>query len=104
MKEEYRKGVADEEVWGDYLFKYGSTIGLNKKIYSGYNEFIANARLSAIGFEPIFETVENPIPWMDDWTSSKSVQVAPQETEISAYLTGQVNTEIDVNDLKAFTL
>jgi hypothetical protein len=32
------------------------------------------------------------------------VQVAPQEVEVSSYLTGAVETKVDLNDLKGFSL
>ena len=47
---------------------------------------------------------KNPIPWMKTWLASDTVQVAPQEVEISSYLVGQVDSEVNVEDLGDFEL
>ena len=46
----------------------------------------------------------NPIPWINAWLSSDNVQVAPQEAEISSYLVGQIDNEIDSDDFGDFEL
>lgn len=104
----YEDAVEDEKKWAKYLFKDDSMIGLNENILSSFVEWIANKRLEAIGLEPKFETTENPIPWVDTWISSKgegsSVQVAPQETEISSYLIGAVNQDVEIESFKDFKI
>ena len=57
-----------------------------------------------IGIDPIFNVTKNPIPWMKTWLASDTVQVAPQEVEISSYLVGQVDSEVNVEDLGDFEL
>ena len=92
--------VNQEKEWAEYLFKDGSMIGLNKEILFQYIEYITNQRLKAVNFKPAFaDKKSNPIPWIDQWLNSDNVQVAPQETEISSYLTGQVNSAIDSKEL-----
>lgn len=93
-----------EKDWADYLFKDGSMIGLNKDILSQYVEFITNERAKAIGISPIYAIKSNPLPWMATWLRSDNVQVAPQETEISSYLVGAIDSEVNVNDLSEFNL
>lgn len=88
--------VEQEKDWADYLFQGGSMLGLNKKILVEYLEHIADKRLKALGLAPEFGEKKSPIPWINNWLQSDDVQVAPQETEISTYLTGQVNAEINV--------
>ena len=61
-------------------------------------------RVKAIGIDPIFNVTKNPIPWMKTWLASDTVQVAPQEVEISSYLVGQVDSEVNVEDLGEFEL
>ena len=63
-------------------------IGLNKDILCQYVEFITNQRLKAVGLPAVFEIHQNPIPWINAHLSSDTVQVAPQETEMSSYLVG----------------
>lgn len=88
-----------------YLFKDGSMIGLNKEILSQYVEYITNLRMQAVGLFTGFEGAnQNPIPWINAWLSSDNVQVAPQEVEISSYLIGQIDSEVNTDDLGDFEL
>lgn len=96
--------VEQEKEWAQYLFKDGSMIGLNAEILNQYIEYISNQRLSAIGFEAPFDIKSNPLPWMNAYLVSDNVQVAPQETEISSYLVGQVDSSVDADDFDDFDL
>ncbi|WP_432481695.1 class Ia ribonucleoside-diphosphate reductase subunit beta [Moraxella sp. ZY200743] len=100
----FHKAVEQEKQWAEYLFKDGSMIGLNKDILHQYIEYIANIRLTAIGLPAVFDNKSNPIPWINTWLSSDNVQVAPQETEITSYLVGQVNSDLDNLQLDEFEL
>ena len=96
--------VEQEKEWAQYLFKDGSMIGLNAEILNQYIEYISNQRLTAIGFDAPFNIKSNPLPWMNAYLVSDNVQVAPQETEISSYLVGQVDSTIDADDFDDFDL
>ncbi len=96
--------VDQEKEWADYLFKDGSMIGLNAEILKQYIEYISNSRLSALGFDAPFDIKSNPLPWMNAYLVSDNVQVAPQETEISSYLVGQVDSSVDADDFDDFDL
>ncbi|QOL24782.1 ribonucleotide-diphosphate reductase subunit beta [Thalassotalea sp. LPB0316] len=96
--------VEQEKEWAQYLFKDGSMIGLNAEILNQYIEYISNQRMAAIGFEPPFAVKSNPLPWMNAYLVSDNVQVAPQETEISSYLVGQVDSEVSSDDFDDFDL
>ncbi len=100
----FRQAAQQEKDWTDYLFKDGSMIGLNASILKDYVEYITNVRLKAIRLEPIFEARTNPLPWMNNWLISDNVQVAPQESEISSYLTGQIDSKVDKDDFNDFSL
>lgn len=93
-----------EKQWASYLFQNGSMIGLNKEIVCQYIEYITNIRMQAIGFDMPFAIRTNPIPWINAWLVSDNVQVAPQEVEVSSYLVGQIDAEIDQDDLSQFQL
>ena len=58
---------------------------------------------SILFFMP-FQTRSNPIPWINTWLVSDNVQVAPQEVEVSSYLVGQIDAEVDTDDLSNFQL
>ncbi|WP_042150965.1 MULTISPECIES: class Ia ribonucleoside-diphosphate reductase subunit beta [unclassified Pseudoalteromonas] len=96
--------VEQEKEWADYLFKGGSMIGLNAQILKQYVEYISNHRMQAIGYDAPFEVKSNPLPWINSYLSSDNVQVAPQESEITSYLVGQVDAAVDVSDFDDFDL
>lgn len=103
-KEIFLEVVEQEKDWANYLFKDGSMIGINADILKQYIEYISNQRMSAIGLEPCFDIKSNPLPWINSYLSSDNVQVAPQETEISSYLVGQVDSSVDADDFDDFDL
>jgi ribonucleoside-diphosphate reductase beta chain len=96
--------VEQEKEWAQYLFKDGSMIGLNADILNQYIEYISNQRLAVIGYEAPFNVKSNPLPWMNAYLVSDNVQVAPQETEISSYLVGQVDSAVAADDFDDFDL
>ncbi|MDB1144900.1 MAG: ribonucleotide-diphosphate reductase subunit beta [Alcaligenaceae bacterium] len=100
----FKRAAEQEKAWAGYLFRDGSMIGLNKDILCQYVEYITNLRMQAVGLQPAFKPSQNPIPWINAWLSSDNVQVAPQEVEISSYLTGQIDAEVDTDELMDFEL
>ncbi|CDH20831.1 class Ia ribonucleoside-diphosphate reductase subunit beta [Xenorhabdus bovienii] len=98
------QAAEQEKEWADYLFKDGSMIGLNKDILCQYVEYITNIRMQAVGLKLPFEARSNPIPWINAWLVSDNVQVAPQEVEVSSYLVGQIDSEVNAEDLSGFEL
>lgn len=96
--------VEQEKEWAKYLFKDGSMVGLNEEILTQYVEYIANIRMNAIGLGTPYETKNNPIPWINAWLTSDNVQVAPQEVEISSYLVGQIDAQVDTTEFGGFEL
>ncbi|AIX20090.1 ribonucleotide reductase subunit B [Synechococcus phage ACG-2014f] len=104
--ETFKLAVDQEKAWAEYLFKDGSMIGLNEKLLGNYVEWIANRRMKAVGLEPIYDIAakNNPLPWTEHWLNSKSVQVAPQETEITSYIVGNVNQDVKSDQFANFSL
>ena len=104
--EMYKLCVEEEKAWAKHLMKDGSIIGLNEKLLGDYVEFVANKRVKAIGFDPIFDRPlnANPLPWTQHWLSSAGLQVAPQETEVESYIIGGVKQDVDKDTLKGFKL
>lgn len=96
--------AAQECQWAEDLFKDGSIIGLNAQILKDYVHYITTIRLNAIGMDSPFTVKKNPIPWISSHLISDNVQVAPQESEISSYLVGQVDSAIELGDFDAFDL
>lgn len=101
----FTSAAEQEKEWASYLFKDGSMIGLNKDILCQYIEYITNLRMEAVGLPAAFpNSKSNPIPWINTWLSSDNVQVAPQETEISSYLVGQIDSDLSNSDFDDFEL
>lgn len=94
--------VEQEKIWARYLFKDGSILGLNESLLNDYVDHIAAKRMHAIGLPS--KTSPNPLPWTSRWIAGSDVQVAPQQTEITSYLVGEVKQDIDENSFKGFSL
>lgn len=101
----YLSAIAQEKAWARYLFKDGSIIGLNEALLNEYVDYIAGQRMKGVGIKPPFTVPSrNPLPWTSSWIASKSVQVAPQETEISSYVVGGVKQDAAVDSFSTFNL
>lgn len=102
----FEKAVNEERKWANYLFKDGSLIGLNEALLCNYVEWIANRRMKAIGLKPVYDVPanNNPLPWTDNWLTSKGVQVAPQEVQITSYLVGGLNQDMSPDAFSNFKL
>lgn len=95
----FKSAAEQEKDWAKYLFKDGSMIGLNETILCQYVEYITNLRMKVVGLPAAYPGMDhNPIPWINAWLTSDNVQVAPQEVEISSYLVGQIDSEVDRNE------
>jgi len=82
--------VVDQEIeWAKYLFKDGSMIGLNYDLLAEYVMELACKRLAAIGIKDHpYKSYANKktLPWTQKWIAGGDVQVAPQEKQITMYL------------------
>lgn len=102
--------VEQEKQWAHYLFKDGGLIGLSEEILVSYIDYIADKRKYTIGLPNKYQMPSgrfrpNPIPWTESWISSRATQVAPQETEVTAYQVGNLKDDIDLEALsRDFTL
>ena len=96
--------VDQEKAWADYLFKDGSMIGLNTELLSQYVEWIATRRMTNVGLKSPYSIKNNPLPWTQKWISGGDVQVAPQETEITSYVSGGTKQDVSTDTFKGFSL
>lgn len=104
--EAFRIAVATEKNWLKYLFSKGDLIGLNESIVNGYTEWIANNRLSSIGYKKIFETKKNPLgSWINPYFgidgdgNEVKTQVAPQESyTITSYKMNSIDNDVTEGD------
>lgn len=101
----YGLAAENEKEWIKYLFSEGSLLGLNESMLSSYVEWLTNNRLTSLGYNKIFDKPVNPLKgWLNAYTDSQKMQVAPQETEISSYLKGARDTSLNMDDFKSFSL
>ena len=100
----FEDAVDQEKAWAEYLFKDGSMIGLNHQLLSEYVEWIANKRMTAVGLPSKYKGGSNPLPWTQKWIAGGEVQVAPQETQISSYVSGGTKQDVGTDSFKGFSL
>jgi len=96
--------VNQEKAWADYLFKDGSMIGLNAQLLGEYIEYICTRRMKHVDLESPYNVKSNPLPWTQKWISGAEVQVAPQETEITSYVSGGTKQDVSTDTFKGFAL
>jgi len=105
MVDLYVDVINQEKEWGRYLFKDGSMIGLNEAILANYIEWIGCKRMRALGLTSPFTTSkQNPLPWTEKWIAGGNVQVAPQETEITSYVTGGMKQDATAETMSILSL
>lgn len=96
VREMFKKAAEEEMEWARYLFANGSLLGLNDSLLIQYMQWLTNRRMVALSLEPIFPAgTENPLGWLNNWTDSSKIQVAPQETEIETYKVGSIKQDVD---------
>ena len=102
----FRDCVEEEKNWAEYLFRDGSMIGLNDKLLKNYVEWVANRRMKSINMKPDFSQPisNNPLPWTEHWLNSKTMQVAPQETEVESYVIGGLKQDVGEKTFSGFKL
>ena len=100
----FDSAIQQEKDWARYLFRDGSMIGLNEQLLSDYIDWIAQKRMTAIGYATRHKGGSNPLPWTQKWIAGAEVQVAPQETEISSYVIGGTKQDITENTLTGLSL
>ena len=88
--------TAQQEIeWGQWLFKDGSVIGLNDRLITSFIHFLTDKCLVELDCPVEYGVAENPLPWMSNYTNSANVQLSPQETELSSYVVGGLDSNLD---------
>lgn len=94
----FQSAAEQEKQWAEYLFQHGSILGLNAEILCQYVDYLMGKRLAAINLIKSAPKATHPLPWIENHFHSDHVQVAPQEVEISSYITsGLINDLSDAN-------
>ena len=102
----YKQVVAQEKEWADHLFNDGrGMLGLSAKLLHNYIEYLGNKRLKSIGYSPLFpEHKTNPFEHLESFFNPRNLQVAPQETELSTYITSGTKQDVDATTFSNFEL
>ncbi|GBQ70008.1 ribonucleotide-diphosphate reductase subunit beta [Ameyamaea chiangmaiensis NBRC 103196] len=58
--------VEHEDAFIDLAFEMGAVEGLDADQVKSYIRFIADRRLTQLGLDPLFNTTNNPLPWLDE--------------------------------------
>ena len=96
--EMFERAAQEEKEWASYLFKDGSIIGLNEVVLHQYIDWLCMSRRKSIGL-PYEKVGKNPVAgWTDSWMKSESVQVAPQEHEITSDKIGASKNDLEDMD------
>lgn len=82
----FLEAAEEEKDWATYLMSQGSIVGLNEGILHKYVDYITDVRIRAVNLESPYPKLTNPIPWISNWLNN--VAVSPQESELTAYITG----------------
>jgi ribonucleoside-diphosphate reductase beta chain len=106
VEEIYKQVVAQEKEWADHLFNDGrGMLGLSAKLLHNYIEYLGNKRLKSIGYSPLFpEHKTNPFEHLESFFNPRNLQVAPQETELSTYITSGTKQDVDATTFSNFEL
>jgi len=93
LKEEvyemFKKAVELESAWGKYITQ-GQILGLTDAIVEQYIQYLADNRLSAVGFEPLYN-VKHPIKWVDDFSKFNDQKTNFFESTVTNYSKGSLN-------------
>lgn len=94
--------VNQEKQWAKYLFQNGAVFGLSEKILCDYIDYLYKKRAKAIGLTAYTNfNGDHPIPWVEQHFGSSNIQVAPQEVELSSYLSNSVKNDLSGANLKS---
>jgi ribonucleoside-diphosphate reductase beta chain len=97
----FLSAAEQEKEWAKYLFKNGPILGLNIQMLCDYVDYLLARRMKAINLS--HDTAyrgNHPLPWVEKHFTNTNSQVAPQEVEISSYLSASVINDINDFDLE----
>ncbi len=99
----FKSAGKQEKAWAKYLFSRGPVLGLNYQTMEKYiDDYLVPRRMDAIGLinDKSYKG-KNPYPWSDKHFSNASTQVAPQEVEISSYISSSLNNNLNSDNSTA---
>ena len=77
-----------EIAWGQYITN-GQVLGLSDTLIDGYIKNLADARLKAVGMEPVYNAVNN-LKWLDDFAKFNNQKTNFFEGNVTNYSKGSI--------------
>jgi ribonucleoside-diphosphate reductase beta chain len=91
--EMFREAVRLESDWGRYITG-GQVLGLTDAIIEQYIQYLADDRLSSVGFAKLYN-VSNPIKWVDDFSKFNDQKTNFFEGTVANYSKGSLTFDDD---------
>ena len=89
----YKKAVKLESDWGKYITQ-GQILGLTDEIVEQYIQYLADDRLTSVGFNKIYN-VKNPIKWVEDFAKFNDQKTNFFEGTVTNYSKGSLSFDDD---------
>lgn len=98
----FKAAGEQEKEWAKFLFSQGPVLGLNYQTMCKYiDDYLLPRRMNAVGLSTDKSYKgKNPYPWADKHFSNASTQVAPQEVELSSYVSSSLNNNLSNENSK----
>ena len=97
------RALEDEKAWVDHVFRDGSMELINARNLRDYVAWVGQRRREELllpGGDPD-APADNPLPWMEKWTSSDALAQAPQEVSKAVYMIDAVESSLDLDALRS---
>jgi len=91
--EMFKQAVELEVAWGKYITQ-GQILGLTDSIVEQYIKYLADDRLTAVGFEKLYN-VANPIKWVNDFAKFNDQKTNFFEGTVTNYSKGSLSFDDD---------
>jgi ribonucleoside-diphosphate reductase beta chain len=85
----FEEAVRLEAAWGKYITQ-GQILGLTDEIVEQYIKYLADDRLTSVGFEKLYN-VTNPIKWVDDFSKFNDQKTNFFEGTVTNYSKGSLS-------------
>ena len=85
----FEQAVELETAWGQYITQ-GQILGLTNDIVAQYIQYLADERLSAVGFDTVYN-VSHPIKWVDDFAKFNDQKTNFFEGTVTNYSKGSLS-------------
>jgi len=89
--EMFREAVQLESDWGKYITQ-GQILGLTDDIIEQYIQYLADERLKMVGMKKLYN-VENPIKWVDNFSSFNDQKTNFFEGNVTNYSKGSLDLD-----------